>query len=783
MKDFFSLLLPFVLLCSPSAMADKVQTLSNNCMQVTVNDSGQITTFRYIQGNEWNHIPFVSKGKYKGPALSLNGQAVAFRRDAGQSEDFRCENDSLSYRMQYILQEKSLLLKLSVKNKRDKSLPLRKISIKTGIDSYMTEYPQWDKIHFPTMLRCEKTHFWGYTMSPDGSILAIGSPSPIVSWSIDYVSHHRLGSFDLDLTNKIKQPERHPGSPDLAAGEERNWDIYLSPLQDMKEIKPFLSGICQAPMMDITGQHTITPNETTVIDVYSDTGVKMSATTPSGITYHLKESNQKSGKKQFTFKPMSEYGVYTLLASSKNGKRSEAKIYVRKPWSWYLEKARVAAIEAPPLPARYSEWFYNVYTALNAARYIPDAALDSITFGNWKKILVQMYDAEENRSLIASSNHIQWYYNMVGILVRSYQLTNDIQDLQMASNIADLLINTYQASDGSFRNGSGTHYTCVIYASKPLLELALEEKKLAAADKNWHSNYERHYRAGEKAVEDLLKRLDNIETEGEQTFEDGMISCSALQLGFMGVLTENEQIRKQYADATEYMLTKHRCLEALQVPDCRMIGGTFRFWEAYHDLRITPNMMNSPHGWSSWKTYATYYAYLLTGKEEWLRLTMDAVGSAMQMVHPETGKLSWAFVPNPYIEAKSLVKEDPKVVGTGSYEDRLIGEQYLEMKRYWRKAQASDNDVHEHFKMMSEVALLNAFILERKDGTLFTYNCQAKKKGNVIEIEPYERLVQNIHVNLQKDHTLRISLEDKEVTRHVKKGMSWVRPAAKDIQH
>jgi hypothetical protein len=39
---------------------------------------------------------------------------------------------------------------------------------------------------FPTMMRCEKTHFWGYAMSPEGDILTIGSPDSIASWSLDY---------------------------------------------------------------------------------------------------------------------------------------------------------------------------------------------------------------------------------------------------------------------------------------------------------------------------------------------------------------------------------------------------------------------------------------------------------------------------------------------------------------------------------------------------------------------------------------------------------------------
>lgn len=83
-----------------------------------------------------------------------------------------------------------------------------------------------------------------------------------------------------------------------------------------------------------------------------------------------------------------------------------------------------------------------------------------------------------------------------------------------------------------------------------------------------------------------------------------MISCSALQLGFFA-LTLPEQERAPYIEAAEHMISIHRCLEQMVVPDCRMRGATLRFWEAQYDVMIRGNMLNSPHGWSSWKNYAT----------------------------------------------------------------------------------------------------------------------------------------------------------------------------------
>ena len=64
----------------------------------------------------------------------------------------------------------------------------------------MVKYPEWNQIYFPTLLRCEQTHFWGYVMSPAGRILALASPDPIASYTLDYKQYeHRVFTFCRDL--------------------------------------------------------------------------------------------------------------------------------------------------------------------------------------------------------------------------------------------------------------------------------------------------------------------------------------------------------------------------------------------------------------------------------------------------------------------------------------------------------------------------------------------------------------------------------------------------------
>ena len=105
-----------------------------------------------------------------------------------------------------------------------------------------------------------------------------------------------------------------------------------------------------------------------------------------------------------------------------------------------------------------------------------------------------------------------------------------------------------------------------------MLELVAAEEKLIA-NPVWKERHERHLNSARKAVDDLCGRLDDIETEGDMTFEDGMITCSALQLGMYGLQTTEPSQQKKYSEAARYLMDKHKCLEQLLIPDCRMRGS------------------------------------------------------------------------------------------------------------------------------------------------------------------------------------------------------------------
>lgn len=243
---------------------------------------------------------------------------------------------------------------------------------------------------------------------------------------------------------------------------------------------------------------------------------------------------------------------------------------------------------------------------------------------------------------------------MIGVLTDRYLATGDIASLERASGIVDWLVSELQAEDGSYRSsysGEGTHYTSVIYVAKSVMELMEQEKILASSDPVWAERYERHYASAKAAIDDLVRRDGNVQTEGEMTYEDGMISCTALQIGMFALLQTDPAMRQHYLELMVRYMDGHESLNQLVVPDARMRSGTLRFWESQYDISMQPNFFNSPHGWSSWNTYATYCRYLLTGDPKFLVRTMNALGSAVQAVEHETGELRWSFVTNPRIDA------------------------------------------------------------------------------------------------------------------------------------
>ncbi len=724
-----------------------------------------------------------------GPSLYIknNGQNKIIELN-GEKSVYKAELDGVGFCLKYIAENDTLIIDVTVENKSNKDFIPDAFGLKLGINSYMTEYPHWNDKFFPSYLRCEKTHFTGYFMSPLNKVVIVTCDTPVAAWELDYNTFedeenchfgHRIFTGNLLFTVNDKLPERHPENLKcIKVGETKAWRVCITPREDIKDYKKFVSERFSLPMIDFD-KFTCALYENVKLKVFSNEDYSVEVKSPSGKTTNNEE-----------FTP-DEYGVYTVTVTTKSGKISEGKVYCRHDYGWYLKAARKNAVYMPQKASTHTESWYGHFSSFLAKKHYPDVKLDKLAKDNLDEIMPYMYNLETGKVIVIPWR-VQNVALLISLLVDVYESdpVNYKKYIDYANNMAEDLLRR-QTEDGAYRNNK-THYTSVIYIAKSMLELALCEKSIN--EEEYQERYKKHYDSARRAVNDLEKLKERIGTEGEHTLEDGMITCSALQLGFFALTLENEEERKPYIEAAEYLMNVHKCLEELETPDCRMKGGTLRFWEAQYDVMIRGNMMNTPHGWTSWKTYATYYLYLLTGKEEYLKDTVNTMGACLQMID-EDEKLRWAFIKDPYRKVKVLVPdlENPVKDGyrstpsdiepayRGKHIVKTIGEEYVDLISSWYRVAdekitggyqlcplyleneevsvdnqggACDNDVHEHFKCLEETLLKKAFVIISDKVT--GYNCNTVEKDGYIIVEPYGEC-ETIHINSDRCVTLNVN--------------------------
>ena len=733
-------------------------------------DGGSIASLRMRHSNGWHEVGFRTD-RWSGP--SFNTGVTLGHEKPGEAVFSGVQND-LHYRLAYEISDDRLRVSASVNNLGEKPFSPDLLSLILGIDTYMEKFPDWNDRYFPTLLRCEKTHFWGYAMTPCGSILGISSPDPVASWHLEYKpNQHRIYTLCLDLLHAGPLPERHPQKLDtIQPGQRREWTLFLEQIPSLDQVNPRLSATTGAPMIGCD-RYAVMPDGEVNITVYGE---------------------QTVFKK---FHPKTKPGTCTITEISPDGKVSEATISVLHPWSWYVKQARKEALAKPQKASSHVESWMGFFSCFLARRHFPDAGLDARADAKFQEIWPLMYDMKK---MVPTSweDRIQNHACAAGLMVARYKATRNIEDLEFAVSLADLMISK-QSADGAYRN-LDVHYTSVVYIGKSLMEVMAEEKKLTTSDGKWKERYDRHYDSVRRAMDELAGSLDNIQTEGEMTYEDGMISCSCAQLAMFALLQDDPTARQKYLDAAMHFANGHRCLSQLLVPDSRMNGASLRFWESQYDVLTSPNMMTSPHGWSAWRIYGIYYLYLLTGDPDYLRQTMNALGSCVQLIDADSGELRWAFISDPFIEAQ-VFQKFPEQLGKGRCVGQIVGEQYLPMISGWYQAPphtfvtgywggnpklaglndgeswpvqwhgrtlgdqfpfmpangwpaggdggCCDNDVHEIFKCLEEIALTNGFVIEKPDGSLETWNCSADNQDGTLLVTPSESVISHIHINLQ----------------------------------
>ena len=764
--------------------------------QILVPSNGQIV------GGEINF----RNDEFAGPSLWMNNAPLSSSPLVkGTVKGSMGKNDTLSYQIVYRTEGKRLAIDITCSNLLKQKLEDVQLSCRLGIDTEMERFPHWRSVFFPTLMRCEQSSFWGYLMTPMGRILTVTCPNPIASYHLHYNNSrhkisfsngHRIRTVSLDLLNPDPLPQRHPQGLVLAAGETRTWTIYLEEVATLSDVAAIASQNTTAPIFQ-ADYYTLASGEKAQVSLYSSSIPHVAVVTPEG--ERRKVRVRKSRKNLYTFTyPMSSVGIHTFMAANSKGQSAEIKLAWRhRRYSDYIKAARLASLTYQQKTNSNAESWYGLFSGLIARAYFPDKEVDDKV----DKVFHQI-----NKLTLVSGIHLPANNPMriqdsalkAALFAQYYRATGVLEYLRQAADIADFVMTTQLTYEwdamldnteftGAYHSEK-THYTSVIYIAKGIMEVMREEKKLIESDKTgeWQHRYDRHYASVKMAMDDLAERLDNIQTEGQMTFEDGMISCSYTQLAEFALLhSPDSPERVYYTQAAEQLANMHRCLSQIVVPDTRMNGGSLRFWESQYDILTMPNMMNSPHGWSAWRIYGLRSLYLLTGNYDYLRQMVNAIGACIQLIDPDTGKLNWAFVCDPYIVAQRFVPDEAKPY-KGKHVEQVLGEQYLPMISDWYRADTTklvssfgrfdggncDNDVHEIFKCLGEVLLTSAYVYEHPDGALTTHNCVVVKDEYGWKVVPNEACVQEIHLNLRSPQSVKVKFVEKEVKQQIQNG--WI---------
>ena len=738
-----------------------------------ISDKGTLEQIVFKGSQRNDTVPFFHDKSNAGPSFYANMGNGNIKADwiPDGYRSYRATIDGVECRLTYKEWKGQPAMEVTLENKGNVPFQPVKAGLKLGIDTYMDKYPDWFGKYFPTLMMNEKTHFYGYLQTPSGHTLGVVSPQPVASWSVDYnlgyqdpAPHwfmgHRIESLNLDLMNALPLPQHCPQDLwVLKQGERKTWTIAFVDINTPGEFEETIHKVAAVPMIRMP-QTVYQPKETAIFEVLASAPT-VEVTDSKGELQKVTVKSKSGNVKEISC-TLPSVGLYTVKVTD-GDKQSQGVLSAHASWEWTMEHARKGALKYHQKATSHIESWYGFHSSFIAARYFPEKQLDEALRSRFDYLFGLLHDQTKMVPLYHASR-IQNTSGTIGLLVDKYEAYGDVEDLKKASRLADWLMNTWQRKDGAYVNHN-TVYTSVIYVAKSMLELTLVERELGKTESMWKGAAARHYASAKRAIDQLVASQGDFETEGELTFEDGMISCSALQIGMLALMQQDEKERKHYTDAMLQILNSHDCLTQLRVPDARRRGGTMRYWEAQYDVQMLPNMFNSPHGWSGWRAYATYYAYLLTGEERWLKETFNAMGAFSNLIDFRSGDLRWAFVVDPYLKVKQACSADTHVtedsLSFGNphpelYDTRefVIGEQYVNMISDWQTVNTQDNDVHELFKCIGEAMLTNAFVVEQPNGEVIGYNCRVTRQGNRLTVKANEKQIVNLHCNLRKAYTV-----------------------------
>ena len=227
-----------------------------------ISETGCAEQLIFKGGKRNDTIPFFREGEHAGPSFyaKREGKEVRGSWIPDGYASYRSEIDGVLCRISYIKDHGQPALRVKLTNNSPVPYQPQKAGLKLGIDTYMDKFPDWFGKYFPTLMRNEKTHFYGYLQTPSGHTLGLVSQQPVASWSVDYnlgyqdpapfwFMGHRIESLNLDLLNELPLPARHPQNLyELKQGESKEWIFTFVNVGNLDNLEHAIARVSDIPL-------------------------------------------------------------------------------------------------------------------------------------------------------------------------------------------------------------------------------------------------------------------------------------------------------------------------------------------------------------------------------------------------------------------------------------------------------------------------------------------------------------------------------------------------------
>ena len=432
--------------------------------EARISDRGCLEQIVFKEGGRNDTVPFFrADGQFTGPSFYAvtdgKSQTAEWMPDGYRS--YRAVIDQVECRLTYKAWKGQPALEVTLINQGHVPFQPEKAGLRLGIDTYMDKYPDWFGKYFPTLMRCEQTHFYGYLQTPAGHTLGIVSPQPVASWSVEYnlgyqdpAPHwfmgHRIESLNLDLMNALPLPDRHPQDLwMLKQGESKTWIIALVDIDRPEEFEENVHQLAGVPVLRMP-QTTCRPGEEISFDVLSADAV-VTVCDDQGRELPLQKTSH-AGDVQRMACTLPQVGLYTVRAVE-GDKVAEGVLSAHASWQWTLEQARANAWKYHQKATSHIESWYGFYSAFEAAKHFPEKELDHKLRDRFDYLFDLLHDTVKMEPKYHVSR-IQNTSGTINLLVYKYAAYRDVEDLKKAARLADDLRG--QEHPGTGFDGRGT---------------------------------------------------------------------------------------------------------------------------------------------------------------------------------------------------------------------------------------------------------------------------------------------------------------------------------------